>query len=1399
MREAIRLFSYGLVLCFISLIFSSSGVSAECPDESAVLFSHSESDTLEPDPFRYFTENLGQWDERVLFRAQTEFGFAYIGSDGIYYDLPGESRLIKITFPDRSYDPPEGVCDLDFPTNYLKGNDTEKWIIGARSYRFVIFEDVWPDIDIKYYFRGSDLKYDVIIGERGNPDRIRFDIEGADDISVEEKCLIIGSGGVEYLRDGGLKAFSDYRSDIPVKFRKTGRSSYGFDIKKGIGERITIDPLVYSTLIGGSSYTLPTDVAKDETNCTYLYGQTFAPDFPNTTGAYDTEYNASDLYITKLNSSGTGLVFSTFLGGWYMDLAKKILVDEDHDVYVCGETYGKDFPSTPGVVQEEYYLGAEIFITKLNSSGDSLLYSTFIGGASGDFIYDMEENDGRIYFVGETDSKDLIGAHGPLGGVHGIAFFSILERGGVALVDSALWDGYENEFPVTLEIDIDGTVVIGGYTSSMDFPITPHSFQYPKTRWRPYGFIIRYDPNGNGTIFSSIVGECYVNDLKLDDNSDIIFCGNTWMVAGTNASFPLVGDGYSKTFTGWRDAYAAKLEGNGSYMEWSTLIGGSENDTAENIHIDKASNVYLYGETNSEDFPTTRGCHNSTFSGVKDTFIVKFNDVGSDLRYSTYLGTETEEWAISSCLDSVNKITVLGYTGSADFPVTPNSFNTSWTGYPGLFLSVLTIQTAPSAPLNLTSFGCDGNILLNWERPEDDGNYRDLSYIVYRSIYPGAPEFYNETGHNLTFIDLNVSYGIPYAYWVRARNPSGYGPLSNLAGNISSTFPDPPKNVRAEVRLRDIEITFEPPDFSGGTEIISYSLYRNGRYIINLTAEQSSIIDGELQLGTRYEYRMTSWNLRGQSSMSDPATVVSKDIPSPPRNLSARACNENIHLRWEEPESFGDVDISQYNIYRGLRSENLSLYFSTGPENMTFIDGQLLKGRDYYYAVSAVNLLGESERSVSAISMRISKPSQPLNIRAKGGNGYIEIDWEQPFDIGGSEIERYMVYHGTDRLDMRLMTAIPGNITFYRHDGLADRDIHYYFVSAVNLMGRSNNSDIVYGRITIPPIPPINIILEPGILSIKISWEIPKDLDPYDFKGFSIYRRNIGEEAVEIASMDPTSSSFTDRDLSRKTVYYYHMRTMGELEYSDPSFEVSGICMSNPDPPTSVIVEPMGAGLSISWDPPDFDGGLNITGYSIFRTDPFGMTGLLRSVNGNVTEYIDNNVLNGPLYSYYLIASNIAGKSEATVNATGKTMKTPDTPGSFRANGVGDSVILTWSWEGEAYPELRFNIYRSDNNGNLEKIATLGELSRTFVDENVHLDHIYRYCITAENDIGESEKSGEVEIQILGTEEISDEKEFSPTLILSGFLILLIFITMILLVANRNKTDEEDFMNWEEE
>jgi hypothetical protein len=213
----------------------------------------------------------------------------------------------------------------------------------------------------------------------------------------------------------------------------------------------------------------------------YVTGATSSADFPTTPGAFDiTLGGPSDVFVTKLNASGSALIYSTFLGGTGLDRGIDIAVDGRGRAYVTGETSSADFPTTPGAFDITLGGPSDVFVTKLNASGSALVYSTFLGGSDSDAGLGIAVGTrDRAYVTGETRSADFPTTPGAfdrtLGGSND-AFVTKLKASGSALVYSTFLGGSNLDLGFGIAVDGEGRAYVTGITASPTYPTTPGAF-----------------------------------------------------------------------------------------------------------------------------------------------------------------------------------------------------------------------------------------------------------------------------------------------------------------------------------------------------------------------------------------------------------------------------------------------------------------------------------------------------------------------------------------------------------------------------------------------------------------------------------------------------------------------------------------------------------------------------------------------------------------------------------------------------------------------------------------------------------------------------------------------------------------------------------------------------------
>ena len=392
--------------------------------------------------------------------------------------------------------------------------------------------------------------------------------------------------------------------------------------------------LIYSTFFGSLSETalcgeFQGGIALDSSNNAYLTGYTTATDFPVTTGAFQTKLGnpqGCSAFVTKLNNTGSNLVYSTYLGGTNgLDIGFGITVDSSGNAYVAGQAGSTDFP-TNNAIQSMYGGGqSDAFVTELNPNGNGLVFSTFLGGTAGDAAGALAiDGAGAIYVGGSTSSSDFP-TKNPLQATNkgSNAFITKLAPGGSSLVYSTYLGGSGTEFTFGLVVDGLGNAYVGGQTLSPDFPtVKPFQASCPSTH--ACLFAAKVNSAGSALIYSTYLGGSgsqgqFGRVFAVDASGNAYLAGQTWA-----PDFPLLNP-IQTTYGGNADAFVTVLDPTGSALVFSTYLGGSGRDRNGSVGLDSAGHLYVAGVTESTDFPVLPGAMQASFTGGSAAFISKID------------------------------------------------------------------------------------------------------------------------------------------------------------------------------------------------------------------------------------------------------------------------------------------------------------------------------------------------------------------------------------------------------------------------------------------------------------------------------------------------------------------------------------------------------------------------------------------------------------------------------------------------------------------------------------------------------------------------------------------------------------------------------------------------------
>lgn len=392
--------------------------------------------------------------------------------------------------------------------------------------------------------------------------------------------------------------------------------------------------LIYSTYLGGSGQDNGYGIAVDSDGHAYVTGVTFSDDFPTTLGALDRRCGLNgtcngngDAFVTKLNATGDDLLYSTFLGGNGEDRGRAIAVNDNGEAYVAGRTQSTEFPTTPGAFGRSLGGGSDIFVAKLDATGSSLGYSTYLGG-SGNEGPDLVllglalGSDDSVYVTSQTASKDfpIKNAFQAAKGNLNDAFVAKLDAAG-ALLFSTYLGGSGNDVGRSLAVDSEDAVYVTGKTDSGDFPITPNAYQEAYGGGDDDAFVTKFTAEGE-LIYSTYLGG---EDIDRGNGIAVDPIGNAYVTGDTlSTHFPTL-DAIQALFGGHIDAFVSKLDATGTTLLYSTYLGGDGGDDGLDIVVHNY-NLYITGRTESaEIFPVLAPLQGIS-GGGQDAFVTKIAD-----------------------------------------------------------------------------------------------------------------------------------------------------------------------------------------------------------------------------------------------------------------------------------------------------------------------------------------------------------------------------------------------------------------------------------------------------------------------------------------------------------------------------------------------------------------------------------------------------------------------------------------------------------------------------------------------------------------------------------------------------------------------------------------------------
>jgi len=721
-----------------------------------------------------FEANQGQTDPQVKFLSR---------GDGYSLFLTSNAAVLKLRTPAGLDAAPSflrmellgaasdaqmnGVDQLPGVVNYFIGNDPKRWHANIETYAKVKYRSIYPGVDAVFYGNQTQLEYDFVVAPGADPSQIALGLSGVAPALDPSGNVVLATAGGDLLlcKPVVYQGAEDNKKVVEASYVVSG-SQVRFKVGKyDPTQPLVIDPKFdYMTYLGGSGSDMVGSIYSgytgygpytnalviDASGNTYVAGITLSANFPTQDG-YEDAWTGSNgnnwtAFVSKINPTGTGLVYSTYLGGSVaatdQEFANAIAVDASGDAYVVGQTQSQDFPVTTGAFQTHLPGSYSAFVTKLNPAGNGLVYSTFLGGSGtqGAFGIALDAND-QAYVTGGVNCNCAPPSSGTPFPVTSNAllstannfsysgFITVFNAAGTSLLYSSLIgdDQAQQNWTNTEGVAVDpgGNFYVTGMTQSPNMPVTSGAFQTTMTPLTnpgylgPAAFAAKFGPvSGTGNLLTYLTylegTPTHYADYGTAITADSE--GNAYMAGYTlSTTFPATAGAYQTTCpdTVLYCAFVTKLNPTGTALVWSTLLSGatctdsgcgSVDQSAVSIAVDVLGNVYVAGQA-AGGFPSVNPVQpnlNTDASG----FITKIDPTGSTLLFSSMLGDPaTGTWVNGVAVDALGNVYVGGGVGNGTgIPVTAGAFQPTfgggqwdgWVAKIGFLPSTIDLEVSPS-------------------------------------------------------------------------------------------------------------------------------------------------------------------------------------------------------------------------------------------------------------------------------------------------------------------------------------------------------------------------------------------------------------------------------------------------------------------------------------------------------------------------------------------------------------------------------------------------------------------------------------------------------------------------------------------------------------------------------
>jgi gliding motility-associated-like protein len=786
-----------------------------------------------------FNENKGQLNETIKYHCKLHIGDIYFKDNQFAFDLFSAEELDGF-YNHKHHKEEEGhveetkilnkhVYNMKFLgansnnkivasrknsyyKNYYQGNNPEKWASNVQSYQRISYQQMYDGIDVNIYSTENHFKYDFIVAKGAQTEDIKIEYEGVESLNLVNGDLeiILSNGIVRELKPFAYQTIDGKEYEITCEFSiENNVLSFKFPNGYDSSKELIIDPtLVFATLSGSQTDNWGFTATYDDSGNFYAgsiaLGTGTGPNFGNsanypvTGGSYQTTFAGFvDVAISKFSANGAALLYSTYIGGNEMEEPHSLIVDDQDNLVIMGATSSMNFPVDINAYQSVFgggtFLssldginwnnGSDIFITKLNASGNALLGSTYLGGAGNDglsldnnlnFNYAdhargevILDNNNNIYIASSTNSTNFpttVLSHSQLL-AGGSGYDGVVCKLDLTL-NNLLWGTYiggtagDAAYSIRVDVVNGKTFVCGGTTSNnigATIGVVNQTYSGAND-----GYIAKFD-NLNGTLDAlTYVGtnaydQSYI--IEVDQYQDI------YVVGQTKGAYPVTGGVYSNPGSA---QFIHKMNNDLTVTDFSTVFGDGSNLTVDisitAFLVDNCDNIYVSGwggptgnqEGTTNGLPITAGALQSTTDG-RDFYFMVLDRNAQSLLYGTYFGTSGVGEHVdggTSRFDKKGTIyqAVCAGCGGNNFPTTPGSYSTSNGstncnyGAVKIDMDFQGIIANANPPPNQVHCGAPYNLTFSAGSPAPPNNYWDFGDSIGTDTSANPIYTYADTG-----------------------------------------------------------------------------------------------------------------------------------------------------------------------------------------------------------------------------------------------------------------------------------------------------------------------------------------------------------------------------------------------------------------------------------------------------------------------------------------------------------------------------------------------------------------------------------------------------------------------------------------------------------------------------